>query len=31
LIALRREGSGDFQIQNAKSVQEWIDFINDSN
>jgi tRNA pseudouridine55 synthase len=30
LIALRREESGDFQIQNAKSVQEWIDFINDS-
>jgi tRNA pseudouridine55 synthase len=29
LIALRREGSGDFQIQNAKSVQEWIDFINE--
>ena len=30
LIALRREESGDFQIQNAKSVLEWIDFINDS-
>lgn len=30
LIALRREASGDFQIQNAKSVEEWIDFINDS-
>jgi tRNA pseudouridine55 synthase len=29
LIALRREESGDFQIQNAKSVQEWIDFINE--
>jgi tRNA pseudouridine55 synthase len=30
LIALRREESGDLQIQNAKSVLEWIDFINDS-
>ncbi len=30
LIALRREASGDFQIQNAKSVEEWIDFINES-
>jgi tRNA pseudouridine55 synthase len=30
LIALRREESGDFHIQNAKSVDQWIDFINDS-
>jgi tRNA pseudouridine55 synthase len=30
LIALRRESSGDFHIQKAKSVDEWIEFINDS-
>lgn len=30
LISLRRVSSGDFQIQNAKSVNEWIEFINDS-
>ncbi len=27
LIALRRTRSGDFHIDNAKSVDEWIDFI----
>ena len=31
LIALRREDSGDFNIRDAKNVEEWIDFINDSN
>ena len=28
LIALRREGSGDFHIKDSKKVEEWIDFIN---
>ena len=27
LIALRRTGSGDFNIEDAKSVDEWIEFI----
>lgn len=30
LIALRREASGDFHIQDSKKVEEWIDFINES-
>jgi len=30
LIALKRESSGDFYIQDAKNVDAWIDFINDS-
>lgn len=31
LIALRREKSGDFRIQDAKNVDDWIDYINESN
>ena len=31
LIALRREGSGDFHIKDSKKVEEWIEFINHSN
>lgn len=30
LIALRREESGDFHIKDAKNVDEWIEYINDS-
>jgi tRNA pseudouridine55 synthase len=28
LIALRRESSGDFHLKDARTVDEWIDFIN---
>jgi len=30
LIALRRTHSGDFSIENSKTVEEWINFLNES-
>jgi tRNA pseudouridine55 synthase len=31
LISLKREESGDFHIRDAKSVEDWVDFINQFN